>query len=161
VGLTEAFSIPVIVNIQGVPQAENVPGMIVLPASPPSDANPDQQPPPTAGMETNPAADTVKAEPHVIDVLPPVPVVTLPPVPVTPPVLEMPPVPVTPPVWLPPVPEMMPPLPVTPPVCVPPVPVTPPVWVPPVPVELLPPVLPVVEPPVPVLPETVSPLAQE
>ena len=150
--------------MHGDPQAENAPGRMLLPESPPSDANPDQHPPPTAGIETNPFAAAMKLEPHDDAVAPPVPVVVVPPVPVT----MVPPVPV---VMVPPVPRM-PPVPVVPPVCVPPVPgltppvpVEPPVRVPPVLVELEPPVLVELSPPfpvpLPVVPETVSPLAQE
>ena len=143
--------------------------------SPPSEANPDQHPPPTAGIVTNPAAVTAKASadsrpPEPVVVEPPVPVVMVPPVPVVPPLeTTVPPEPVVPP--------LAPPVPVEPPLLdraasaggaalgEPPVPVLPPLLVlPPEPVlppELDEPPLPEPEPPEPVAPETVSPLAQE
>jgi homeobox protein ESX1 len=174
--MLEAFSIPVIVNMHGIPHDENEPGMIMLPASPPSEANPVQHPPPTAGIETNPAGDTAKELPHGAPDEPPLPVELEPPEPVLPPLepvlppllLLLPPEPVLPPLPPEPVlPPLEPPEPVVPPLETfePPEPVLPPLfWLPPEPVlppELLLPPLPEPLPPWPVSPETVSPLAQE
>jgi hypothetical protein len=166
-----AFTIPVIVNMHGVPHAENEPGMILLPGeSPPSEANPDQHPPPTAGIATNPAELTLNML-HVTPVEPPEPVVLEPPEPVVPPLdTTEPPEPVLPPFAppepvVPPLETTEPPEPVVPPLDEPPEPVLPPLLaLPPDPVlppELEPPLPEPLSPPDPVLPETVSPLAQE
>jgi hypothetical protein len=97
--------VPIIFNMQGMPQAMKLVGVIELPASPPANAYPDQHLPPAAGAFAKPSAWISKFAPHVVvPEVPAVPVVAVVPaapvvgvVPAAPVVAVVPAAPVVPP----------------------------------------------------------------